>query len=57
MRNIWTEVKSILTAPLAEKLDPVHLFLIVGLVLIFISAWLILLRYMEAGISSIIDEV
>jgi hypothetical protein len=33
------------------------LFLIVGLVLIFISAWLILLRYMEAGISSIIDEV
>jgi hypothetical protein len=57
MKNIWTEIKGILTAPLAERLDPVQLFLIVGLVLVFISAWLILLRYMQAGISTIAEEV
>lgn len=57
MQNIWAEIKGILTAPLGQKLDPVQLFLIVGLVLVFISAWLILLRYMQAGISTIVEEV
>lgn len=57
MRNIWTEIKAILTAPLAQKLDTVQLFLIVGLVIVFISAWFILLKYMKAGISAIAEEV
>lgn len=54
---IWSEIKAILTAPLAEKLDPVQLFLIVGLVLVFVSAWIILLGYMDTGISAIAEEI
>jgi len=57
MKNIWTEIKNILSAPIGQKLDAVQLFLIVGLVLVFISAWLIILRYMQAGISTIAEEV
>jgi hypothetical protein len=57
MQNIWTEIKGILTAPLTDEMDPVQLFLIVGLVIVSISAWLILLRYMQAGISTIAEEV
>lgn len=57
MGNIWTEIKGILTAPLGQKLDTVQLFLIVGLVLISISAWLIILRYMQAGVSTIAGDV
>lgn len=57
MGNIWTEIKGILTAPLGQKLDTVQLFLIVGLVLVSISAWLIILRYMQAGVSTIAGDV
>jgi hypothetical protein len=57
MRNIWTEIKTILTAPLGQRLDPVQLFLIVGLVLVFVTAWLIILKYMQAGVSAVIEEV
>lgn len=55
--GIWNEIKAILTAPLGQKLDPIQLFLIVGVVLVSISAWLIILKYMQAGISTIADEV
>ena len=57
MQCIWAEIKNILTAPLGQKLDPVQLFLIVGVVLVSIAAWLIILKYMQAGISTIADEV
>ena len=57
MQGIWTGIKNILTAPLGQKLDPVQLFLIVGLVLVSISAWLIILKYMQAGISTVAEEV
>lgn len=55
--EIVSNIKSILTAPLNEKLDPFHLFLIVGLVIVSVCAWMIILRYMEAGISTIAEEV
>lgn len=57
MKNMWAEVKAILTAPLNNKLDPVQLFLIVGLVMVFVTAWLIILKYMQAGVSAVIEEV
>ncbi len=57
MKNIWTEIKAILTAPLGQKLDPIQLFLIVGLVLVSISAWLIILKYMTASVATIAEEV
>lgn len=57
MKNIWTEIKAILTAPLNNKLDPIQLFLIVGLVIVSISAWFIILKYMQAGVAAVIEEV
>lgn len=57
MKNIWTEIKNILSAPIGQKLDAVQLFLIVGLVLVFISAWLVILRYMQAGVQAVAEGV
>lgn len=47
MANLWTQILAILKAPLTSKLDTLHLFLITGLVLVFIAAWLMILRHIQ----------
>lgn len=51
--NIWSKIQSILTAPLTEDLDTPHLFLLVGLVIVSIGAWLIILNYMTRSIEEL----
>lgn len=57
MMNIWSEIKAIIKAPITEKLDTAQLFMIVGLVLVFIVAWLVILKYMTAGVQTIAEEI
>lgn len=57
MKNIFNEIKAILTSPVNNRLDPLQLFLIVGLVMVSIAAWLIILKYMTAGAAAVIEEV
>lgn len=44
MQDLWNKIKSIVTAPLTSDLDMVHLFLLIGLTLVFIGAWLMILN-------------
>jgi hypothetical protein len=48
MANLWTDILNLLKAPVAGGLDTMHLFLLVGIVLVAIVAWLMILRYLES---------
>lgn len=50
MQQLWNDIKAILTTPFVGEVDSVQLFLLVGLVLVFIFCWAMVLRYiMLAG--------
>lgn len=49
MTNLANEIQAILSAPLTEKLDLFHLFLLTGLFLVFVAMWLIILGYIRAA--------
>ncbi len=44
MSNIWQKMVDILKAPLTNELDTIHLFLLTGLVLVMIAAWLMIMH-------------
>jgi hypothetical protein len=54
MGNIWSEVVSILKAPLVSTLDTKTLFLLVGLVLVMIAAWVMILGHIRVAAQEII---
>lgn len=47
--DIIEDVKETLTAPLFGRLDIAHLFLLVGLVLVFSTAWVMILAHIRAA--------
>lgn len=55
MSKILTNIRNLLTVPLTEDLDATHLFLLVGLVLVMISAWLIILGYIRAATIEVVE--
>lgn len=55
MGNLLSDIQAILTAPLTENLDMVHLFLLVGLVLVCIAAWIIILGYIRAATIEVVE--
>lgn len=57
MQALWQNFKNLLTTPLAEELDTVHLFLIVGVVLVSIAAWIIILGYIKSGVSTVGEQI
>ena len=49
MGQLWDDIIAILKAPLTNDLDTTHLFLLTGLVLVFIAAWLMILGHIRAA--------
>ena len=49
MRNLWNDITAILEAPFVGDLDIWHIFLLTGLVLVFITAWLMILGHIRAA--------
>ncbi len=47
MQQLWSDVLAILQAPFVGELDLIHLFLLVGVILIMITAWLLVLNYVR----------
>lgn len=47
MKKLFDDVTAILKAPFVGKLDLLHLFLIVGLVMIFAAAWGFILGHIK----------
>jgi hypothetical protein len=55
MESLVSNIQAIVTAPLTEKLDITHLFLLVGLVLVMIAAWMIILGYIRSASIEVLD--
>jgi hypothetical protein len=53
--SLATDVKDTLTAPFVGQLDLVHLFLLVGLVLVFAAAWVMVLHYVHMAASAVAE--
>jgi hypothetical protein len=53
MRKLWDDILAILRAPFVGELDSLHLFLIVGLVLIFAAAWVFILRHVRLAATEV----
>jgi hypothetical protein len=53
--QLWEDMVSILKAPFVADLDLVHLFLLVGLVLVFVAAWSIILSYVRDAATEVIE--
>lgn len=47
IKQVWANVIGMLEAPFVGELDLVHLFLLVGVVLIFIAVWAVVLHYVR----------
>lgn len=47
MRKLWDDIIAMLEAPFVGELDLVHLFLLVGVVLVFAAMWAIILHYVR----------
>ena len=43
--KLWTDLLNLLKAPVVGKLDTVHLFILIGLVLFLILVWLMILKH------------
>ena len=54
MKSIWNNIVAILKAPLTNDLDTTHVFLLTGLILVFIAAWIMILQHIrEAAMEAI----
>ena len=53
--KIWQDVKDVIAAPFGGDVDAKHLFLLIGMLLIFISAWLFILSHIRAAMMEVID--
>lgn len=47
--KLWTDILDILKQPFIGNLDVKHLFLLVGLVLVFIVAWVMILQHIRTA--------
>lgn len=53
MRQIWQNVKDLLTAPVVGEVDTIHLWALIGLVLIGLVIWGFILRHIRLAASEI----
>jgi len=47
MKKLFDDIVAILKAPFVGELDAIHLFLLVGIVLIFSAAWVFILTHIR----------
>lgn len=47
IKSVWQNVINLIEAPFVGELDLVHLFLLVGIVLIFVAVWAVILHYVR----------
>lgn len=53
--KFWNDVKAVIAAPFGgDEIDMTHLFLLVGMILIFISAWLLILKHVRDAAMEIV---
>jgi hypothetical protein len=55
MRQLWDDIVEILTTPFVGEVDTLQLFLLVGLVIVFIFCWAMVLRYIQLAGQTIVE--
>ncbi len=53
MRKVWEDIKTLLTAPIVGEVDAVHLWLLVGVVLVALLIWGFILRHVKLAAQEI----
>lgn len=53
--SLIQSVKDIVSAPFVGELDLKHLFLLVGVVLVFIAMWAFILAHMKTAAMEVLD--
>lgn len=53
MLTVWDDIVNMLKTPFVGELDLLHLFLLVGVVLIFMAAWALILNSAKEGVGAI----
>ena len=54
MLNIWNDILGMLQAPFVGPIDLAHLFLIVGVVLIFIFLWIMIVNHVRLAAHEVL---
>ncbi len=54
MQDFWDGLTSILSAPFVGDLDLMHLFVLVGVVLIMIAAWVLILNHVKLAAMELV---
>ncbi|HEY1880107.1 MAG TPA: hypothetical protein VGG68_09265 [Caulobacteraceae bacterium] len=57
MAQLWNELLAQLAAPFVGQLDLIHLFLLVGLVLVFAAAWVLILNHVVMAGAAVAEAV
>lgn len=52
--QLWNDIVAMLKAPFVGDLDLTHLFLLIGVVLLFIAAWVLILNHVRLAASEIV---
>ena len=53
--QIIQDVQDVVSAPLSEKIDLKHLFLLTGLVMIFTAMWAFILAHLKSAAMEVIE--
>ena len=53
MSNLLNDVLDLLKVPVAGNLDVKHLFLLIGLILVMVAAWIMILHHIRSAAEEI----
>jgi hypothetical protein len=54
MANLWDDIQAILSAPFVGPLDLKQLFLLIGVVLVFIAIWIFIIHSISATAAEMV---
>lgn len=57
MQQIWEGIVEMVTTPFVGDVDIAHIFLLIGLVLVFIFLWVLILRYIRLAGETVAEAV
>ncbi len=55
--KIFQDIKDVAAAPFSEELDLWHLFLLIGIILVFIMAWLFVIAHMREAGKAVLEVI
>lgn len=55
--KIFQDIKDVASAPFSEELDLYHLFLLIGIILVFVMAWLFIIAHIREGGRAVLEAI